>query len=209
MDPTVDAYAIAGSRLMALIDAYRGAPGATAAGPLVAELEPEITAVAARLHAVPPLIEAEDIRQQVIMEVLEAARTMKLTERLAWVRRDLVCRATRETVRWLNSEARFPAAPFELLDPDTHGGPAELNGLPLDHEANVEIKPRGVAADNLSPDRQRSRRRAYEAARKRRWRARHRQRRLILEYNRRTTDGQPTVNRRLACPISRFQMDVK
>jgi hypothetical protein len=208
-DNQPDRHVVNGGRLLALIHAYRATGSAGDAAALLGELEIEISAVAARRKPVPPAIDADDVRQQVIMEMLEAARAMKLTERLGWVRQDLILRAKGEVVRWLNAEAGRP--PTESLESVAQeGAPPQpaLQGQESPDEADVElIPPRdGTGVD---PAVYQADRRAYNAALKRRWRARQRRRVQILELNRRSVGGRSALDRRPPCPISPRQIHVK
>lgn len=87
-----------------LLLAYRNGPKDRYGPELIDRLELYINAVAQGLDPVLPAIDAEDIRQQLVMETLLAADRLPLPRQPEWVPRQLMLRASREVARWLARE---------------------------------------------------------------------------------------------------------
>ena len=73
---------------------------------LLAMLGPALVRGAARLIAKPPVIQEEDIDQQVVLEALRAAAEMPLPDGCRFVQRRLVFWALKPVCRWLEREER-------------------------------------------------------------------------------------------------------
>jgi DNA-directed RNA polymerase specialized sigma24 family protein len=99
----------------ALVAAYRASPGEPASSLLLEQLGPWLTAALRQLRAVPPYIDAEDIRQELAAEVLRIARRWRPGCEDRWVPRRLVEKAARQVSKSLIRE-RLSAS--EELDPE-------------------------------------------------------------------------------------------
>jgi hypothetical protein len=93
-------------RLMVVVLAYRSGPRQRWAPILLDLLAPALLASLRRLRPEPPVLTEEDIRQQLVVEVLQAAATMPLPAKLSYLRRRLVARANQGVRRWLERERR-------------------------------------------------------------------------------------------------------
>jgi len=72
--------------------------------PLLLELlAPAMAAWLAGIEPAPPVIDEDDVRQQLLLEVLEAAATMPL-QNPQFLERAIIDRASREVERWLFCE---------------------------------------------------------------------------------------------------------
>jgi hypothetical protein len=107
------------SRLvMAAVLAYRG-ESRQLWGPVLLDLmAPTILASLQRLREVPPVMDAEDLRQYLILEVLSAAAEMPLPATPTYMRRRLMARANQGVRRWLERESRRQRwqRSYELLE---------------------------------------------------------------------------------------------
>jgi len=76
-------------------------------GPVLLDLmAPTILASLRRLRELPPVMDAEDLRQNLILEVLSAAAEMPLPADPTYMRRRLMARANQGVRRWLEREGR-------------------------------------------------------------------------------------------------------
>jgi hypothetical protein len=92
--------------VMAAVLAYR-AESRQLWGPVLLDLmAPAILASLQRLREQPPVMEAEDLRQHLILEVLLAAAEMPLPANPSFMRRRLMARANQGVRRWLERESR-------------------------------------------------------------------------------------------------------
>jgi DNA-directed RNA polymerase specialized sigma24 family protein len=89
-----------------LVRTYRESPDSKSAAALIEALTPLLHARAARIPGAPPVIGADDIWQQLCLEVLVAARTMALPPNPRWVLHKLVQRAGRVVARSVLRELR-------------------------------------------------------------------------------------------------------
>lgn len=87
-----------------LLAAYRREPKGFWAGLLVQRLGPWLTAARRQLHAVPPYLDADDVSQQLLLEVLRIARRWHPTCEDSWIPRRLVERAGRRVLKSLLRE---------------------------------------------------------------------------------------------------------
>src|SRR5207248_5974386 len=95
--------------LRSLVYAYRMGPKPLW-GPLLLELlAPAIMARIVTFKIVEPAITSEDIRHQLLIEVLEAAATMPMPEDARYVERRILLRAAQRVSRWLAREQRRQA----------------------------------------------------------------------------------------------------
>ncbi|HVB77847.1 MAG TPA: hypothetical protein VNI34_08620 [Candidatus Nitrosotalea sp.] len=100
-------------RLMELVTAYRaGQPGA--AGPLLDFLAPSMIGRLRRYREVTPAISDDDLCQQMVVEVLRAARSMPLRSDPAYLERRLSLRAGQAMRRMLAREQRLRQPLVEL-----------------------------------------------------------------------------------------------
>ncbi|MDP9325755.1 MAG: hypothetical protein M3O87_04365 [Candidatus Dormibacteraeota bacterium] len=87
-----------------LIVDYQSGPKAEFGPALISQLEAYIAMAAAHFRPLPPAIEAEDIHQQMVLEVLDEAGRMPLPLRPKWVPRQLLLRSSQSVARWLAHE---------------------------------------------------------------------------------------------------------
>ena len=93
------------ARLLDLVLAYRSGPKQLWAPVLLDVLAPSMLLVLRRLRAQPPYLDEEDVRQQLIVELLAAAAEMPLPPSAAFLRRSLLSRANQAVRRRLAQEA--------------------------------------------------------------------------------------------------------
>jgi hypothetical protein len=94
------------SALVAAVLAYR-TEHRQVWGPVILDLlAPALIACLQRLRAQPPVMEPDDVRQQLVLEVLRAAATMPLPVNPSYLRRRLMARANPGVRRWLARERR-------------------------------------------------------------------------------------------------------
>lgn len=92
--------------LAALVRAYRASPTPASAGVLLDLLAPSIVHRLQHLEAQPPALDAEDIRQELVLSVLCAAATMRLPSNPKDIRNALIKRANLMVTRRLDKEFR-------------------------------------------------------------------------------------------------------
>jgi hypothetical protein len=88
-------------------------------GPVLLDLmAPAILASLKRLRAQPPVMDVEDLRQSLVLEVLSAAAEMPLPATPSHMRRRLMARANQGVRRWLERESRRQRRQrsFEMLE---------------------------------------------------------------------------------------------
>ena len=96
-----------GALLRSVVLAYRAGPKSTW-GPVLLELmAPAILDRLQHLQAKPPVIDPEDVRQQLIVELLLAAASMPLPENTCYLRRALMARANQGVRRKVAREGRI------------------------------------------------------------------------------------------------------
>jgi hypothetical protein len=108
MQPRVSSYR-RGERppgLMAVVLAYRSGPREFWGPVLLDLLAPALLASLQRLRPHPPVIDAEDLRQQLVLELLRAAAGMPLPTNPSYLRRRLMARANQGVRRRLEREGR-------------------------------------------------------------------------------------------------------
>jgi hypothetical protein len=98
-----------------IVREYRIGPRDVWAAVLLDLLTPAILVRLARYRTEPPAVDAEDIRQQFVVELLMAAATMPMPPNADFVERRLVLRAGQGVRRWLRKEHRNVAW-FESTD---------------------------------------------------------------------------------------------
>jgi hypothetical protein len=104
--------------VMAAVLAYRS-ESRQLWGPVLLDLmAPAILASLRRLREQPPVMDTEDLRQHLILEVLSAAAEMPLPATPSYMRRRLMARANQAVRRWLERENRRQRRQrsFELLE---------------------------------------------------------------------------------------------
>jgi len=104
--------------VMAAVLAYRS-ESRQVWGPVLLDLmAPAILASLRRLREEPPVMDTEDLRQHLILEVLSAAAEMPLPATPSYMRRRLMARANQAVRRWLEREGRRQRSQrsFELLE---------------------------------------------------------------------------------------------
>ncbi len=95
-----------GRSLRAIVDAYRARPGELWGSVLLDLLAPALLARLQRLRTELPVIDEEDIRQQLVFELLRAAARMPLPSEDRYLKTALIARANQGVCRWLAREAR-------------------------------------------------------------------------------------------------------
>lgn len=101
-------------RLLGLVLAYRSGPRQVWAPVLLDVLAPSLLRLLKRLRVEPPYLGEEDVRQELVVELLSAAAEMPLPPRAAFLRRGLMARANQRVRRRLASEARRRAFQRQL-----------------------------------------------------------------------------------------------
>ena len=104
-----------------LLIAYREGPRQLYAPVIIGLLEGQITATARRLRSPVPGLTDEDIRQELVLRVLEASLEMPLAPDPLWIPRRLMLRARTGVGRWLAVE--FREGSLAALARDTWGRP--------------------------------------------------------------------------------------
>ena len=104
--------------LLAVVLAYRAGPRRVWGPVLLDLLAPAMLARLQRLRAEPPVMDEEDLRQQLVLEVLRAAAGMPLPENPIYLRSRLMARANQGVWRWLAREGRRQSRQhsFEALE---------------------------------------------------------------------------------------------
>lgn len=90
--------------LARIVAAYRAGPRQLWAPVLLDLLAPALIESLQGFRAEPPLADEEEIRQQLVLEVLRAARGMPIHDHGRQMKIRLVTRASRAVVRWLERE---------------------------------------------------------------------------------------------------------
>jgi len=96
-----------GEFLRSVVLAYRAGPKSTWAPVLLELMAPAILDRLQHLQAKPPVIDPEDVRQQLIVELLLAAASMPLPENACYLRRALMARANQGVRRKVAREGRI------------------------------------------------------------------------------------------------------
>ena len=89
-----------------LLVAYREGPRQLYAPVILGLLDGQIAATARRLRPPVPGVTDEDIRQELVVRVLEASLDMPLAPDALWIPRRLMLRARKGVGRWLAKELR-------------------------------------------------------------------------------------------------------
>ena len=100
-----------------LITAYREGPRQLYAPVILGLLETQIEGAARRLHPPVATITGEDIRQELIAQILDAALAMPLAPDPQWIPRRLLFRARTGAARWLANELRYELLKAPADDP--------------------------------------------------------------------------------------------
>ena len=93
-------------RLAVVVAAYRCGPRELWAPVLLDLLAPAMISRLKRLRAEPPAVDEEDLRQQLVLEVLRAAATIPLPANPAWQKKQILSRANQAVRRCLQQEHR-------------------------------------------------------------------------------------------------------
>jgi len=101
-----------------LLEAYRRGPKEKWSGLLLERLGPWLTVAKRQLRAVPPYLDADDIAQQLALEVLRIAARWRPACEDRWIPRRLVERAARQVSKALLRER---VSQTEELDPELQG----------------------------------------------------------------------------------------
>jgi hypothetical protein len=105
-DPDGPAPTNPDQRLALVVAAYRCGPRGLWAPVLLDLLAPAMIARLQRLRAEPPAVDEEDLRQQLVVEVLRAAATIPLPANPAWQKKQILSRANQAVRRWLQQAHR-------------------------------------------------------------------------------------------------------
>ena len=105
--------------LARIVAAYRGGDKPIWGPVLLDLLAPALLERLRLLSPEPPAFDEEDLRQQMVLELLHAADTVPLRER--YVKATLVSRAHKRMCRWLQRERRHRLRQ-ESIDSDCEGG---------------------------------------------------------------------------------------
>jgi hypothetical protein len=107
-----------GRSLRAIVGTYRAGPRELWGSVLLDLLAPALLARLLRLRTELPVLDEEDIRQQLVFELLRAAATMPLPSEDRYLKTALIARANQGVCRWLAREARrqMNQQPFEAIE---------------------------------------------------------------------------------------------
>jgi hypothetical protein len=84
-------------------------------GPVLLEiLGPQLAEAVQQFHVLAPLVDGEDLGQQLVLEVLSAAATVPIPEGARWVEQRLLRRAGFTLARWLSKQTRLVRAAVDL-----------------------------------------------------------------------------------------------
>lgn len=130
-------------------------------GPVLLEiLGPQLTEAVQQFGILAPLVESDDLGQQLILEVLSAAATVPIPEGARWVEQRLLRRAGFNLARWLYKQSRSTRW---AVDPDSTLVSREAYRVYLEQQRLEE------AIESLEgpyPDRAKRRRRQRPVARR-------------------------------------------
>ena len=100
--------------LEAVVRAYR-IGGRQLWGPVLLEiLGPQLTEAVQQYGILAPLVDSDDLGQQLLLEVLSAATTVPIPEGARWVEQRLLRRAGFNVARWLFKQSRLVRSAVEL-----------------------------------------------------------------------------------------------
>ena len=119
-----------GALLRSVVLAYRAGPKSTWGPVLLELLAPAILDRLQHLQAKPPVIDPEDVRQQLIVELVLAAASMPLPENSCYLRRALMARANQGVRRKVAREGRiqFKQDPLDDFPTDAERAPSARAG---------------------------------------------------------------------------------
>jgi hypothetical protein len=117
MNPSPDPTATGEVDLRPLVAAYRQEPNPAKAQPLLDALAPGMAGTLTRFRTLPSNVTPDDLQQQLLLELLEAAASATLPADGRWIARTLLLRATRATAKWLAREAAEVALPLTEATP--------------------------------------------------------------------------------------------
>ena len=109
-----------------LLSAYRHEPTTEFSSVLIERLGPWLTNARKTLAAAPPFADAEDVAQQLVVEVLRLAARWKPGCEDRWIPRRLVEAATRRVRRSLRREHQHPTLELDLTVTASDPAPADL-----------------------------------------------------------------------------------
>ena len=98
--------------LAAVMRCYRRYPHSGWSAVLLEMLAPALVQICSRFMSLPPLVDSEDLQQQVIAEVLAVASKMPLREHIRRVQTRVELRVRTAITRWLVEMRRAQAAPL-------------------------------------------------------------------------------------------------
>lgn len=124
-----------------LLEAYRQGPRETWSGLLLERLGPWLTVAKRQLRAVPPYLDADDVAQQLALEVLRIAARWRPACEDRWIPRRLVERAARHVNKALLRER---LSQTEELDAELHVDdrlePALLFDTPIGRATAADLR---------------------------------------------------------------------
>jgi hypothetical protein len=129
-------------------------------GPVLLEiLGPQLAEAVQQFHVLAPLVDSEDLGQQLVLEVLSAAATVPIPEGARWVEQRLLRRAGFTLARWLHKQTRLVRA---AVDIDSTSVGHEAYRVWLERQRVEEAL---EALEGPYPDRRSRRRRKRSASR--------------------------------------------
>jgi DNA-directed RNA polymerase specialized sigma24 family protein len=117
--------------LAALVD-YRIGEGGGASTQILESLDARMTSASQWIDRWYPMVGIEDVRQQLVCEVLAAAKVVALQPEI-WVPKMLMERATRKVRRWARRQARQEADPL----PDFLASSTDPSGVAADLPVDI------------------------------------------------------------------------
>jgi hypothetical protein len=130
-------------------------------GPVLLEiLGPQLAEAVQQFHILAPLVDSDDLGQQLVLEVLSAAASVPIPEGARWVEQRLLRRAGFNVARWLHKQTRLVRAAIDL---DSTVVGQEAYRVWLERQRIEEAL---EALDGPYPDRRNRRRRVRTASRR-------------------------------------------
>ncbi|HUY99459.1 MAG TPA: hypothetical protein VMU89_03850 [Thermomicrobiaceae bacterium] len=130
-------------------------------GPVLLEmLGPQLTEAVQQFGILAPLVDGDDLGQQLVLEVLSAAATVPIPEGARWVEQRLLRRAGFNLARWLFKQSRLIRS---AVDPDSPLVSQQAYRIYLEQQ---RIEEAIESLEGPYPDRRNRRRRLRPAARR-------------------------------------------
>lgn len=130
-------------------------------GPMLLEiLGPQLAEAVQQFHILAPLVDSDDLGQQLVLEVLSAAAIVPIPQGARWVEQRLLRRANFNLARWLYRQALLVRTTIDL---DSRAVGQEAYRVWLEWE---RIEDALGALEGAYPDRRKRRRRTRTASRR-------------------------------------------